>query len=138
VPNKWPARIKEKTMCWRFEMIYNPGKLQSAADTLSRCRPLHMLLVSIDQKRVADSDEELREFLKLDLENGHVAINLVNSSEVLDKSRREYHRFRHDLHVADGVLCYRDGIVVPETLRTKVLIGIHATQQRGLRYGWKD
>ena len=97
-------------------MIYNPGKLQSAADTLSRCRPLHMLLVSIDQKRVADSDEELREFLKLDLENGHVAINLVNSSEVLDKSRREYHRFRHDLHVADGVLCYRDGIVVSETL----------------------
>ena len=47
-------------MCWRFEMIYNPGKLQSAADALSRCRPLHMLYVSVDQERIADSDKELK------------------------------------------------------------------------------
>ena len=133
-------------------MIYNPSKLQSAADALSRCRLLHMLYVSVVQKGVADSDEEFREFLELDLEDVHVAINLVNSGEEvnmmlwdvihkatqeewtmwklmdhircgmpdsgleLDKSLREYHRFHHDLHVVDGVLCYRDRIVVPEAL----------------------
>ena len=47
----------------------------------------------------------------------------------LDKSLREYHRFRHDLHEVDGVLCYRDRIVVPEALRAKVLIGIHAAHR---------
>ena len=62
-------------------MIYNPGKLQSAADAISRCRPLHMLYVLVDQMRVANSDEELREFLELDLEDVHVAINLVNSDK---------------------------------------------------------
>ena len=46
-------------------MIYNPGKLQSAADTLSRCRPLHMLYVSLDQVKNADQDDELKEFLEL-------------------------------------------------------------------------
>ena len=57
-------------MCWRFEMIYNPGKLQ-----------------------------------------------------------REYHRLHHDLHVVDGVLCYRDHIVVPAALRAKILKCIHAAHQ---------
>jgi hypothetical protein len=81
VPDKRLARIKEKTMCWRFEMIYNPGKLQSAVDAISRCRPPHMVYVSVDQTKVGDGDEELREFLDLDLEDVHVAINLVNSDK---------------------------------------------------------
>ena len=67
VPNRRLAKIKEKMMCWRFEMIYNPGKLQCAADSLSRCRPLHMLYISVDQD--CHSDEELKEFLELDLED---------------------------------------------------------------------
>ena len=36
VPNKQLARIKEKLMPWRFNMIYNPDKTQSAADAISR------------------------------------------------------------------------------------------------------
>ena len=124
-----------------------------------------MHYVSVDQERAADSDKELKEFLELDLEDIHVAINLVNSDEEVnmmswdvihratqedgtmlklmdhirrgmpdsglevDKSLREYHIFRHDLHEVDGVLCYRDCSVVPEALRTKVLIEIHAAHQ---------
>ena len=68
-------------MCRRFEIIYNPGMLQSAVDALSRCCPLYMLCVLVDQERVADSDEELQKFFELDLEDVHVAINLVNSGE---------------------------------------------------------
>jgi hypothetical protein len=45
VPNKRLARIKEKLLCWRFNMIYNPGKTQNAADAISRCEPLHMMYV---------------------------------------------------------------------------------------------
>ena len=32
VPYKRLARIKEKLMYWRFNMVYNPGKMQNAAD----------------------------------------------------------------------------------------------------------
>jgi hypothetical protein len=28
VVNKRLARIKEKTMCWKFDMLYNPGKVK--------------------------------------------------------------------------------------------------------------
>ena len=44
-------------------------------------------------------------------------------------SLREQPRFHHDLHVVDGVLCYRDRIVVVTALQTKVLIGIHGPHQ---------
>ena len=59
----------------------------------------------------------------------HIRRGMPDSGLELDKSLREYHRFRHDLHEVDGVLCYRDRIVVPTALRTNVLIGIHAAHQ---------
>ena len=47
----------------------------------------------------------------------------------MDKDLREYHRFRHDLHMVEGVVCYRDRIVIPMALRDKVLSWIHAAHQ---------
>ena len=55
----------------------------------------------------------------------HIRRGMPNSGLELDKSLREYHRFRHDPHVVEGVLCYRDCMVVPAALRTKVLMGFH-------------
>ena len=143
-------------------MIYNPGKLQSAVDTISRSNPLHMLYMSVGHPMIADGDDDLRELLEIDIEDVHVAINLVNSDKEvdmmswdvvhratqedrtmlklmdhiqrgmpdsgleLDKSLREHHRFRQYLHVVDGVLCYRDLILVPAALRAKVLAGVYA------------
>ena len=46
----------------------------------------------------------------------HIRCGMPDSGLELDKSLREYHRFHNDLHVVDGVLCYRDHIVVPEAL----------------------
>ena len=62
-------------------MVYNPGRTQSAADAISSCQPLHMLYISIGQTGPADSDEEFMEFLELDLEDVHVAVNLINSDK---------------------------------------------------------
>ena len=42
-----------------------------------------MLYVSVDQERAADNDEELKEFLELDLEDVHVT-DLVNSNEEIN------------------------------------------------------
>ena len=119
-----------------------------------------MLYVSVGQTMIAAQDDVLRELLEIDLEDVHIAINLVNSdAEVnmmswdvvhratqedgtmlklidpiqrgmpdsgldLDKTLREYHRFRHNLHVVDG-----DHMVVPAALRAQVLEGIHAAHE---------
>ena len=58
-----------------------------------------------------------------------IRCGMPDSGLELDNLLREYHRFRHDLHEVDGVLCYRDRIVILAALRTKVLIGIHAAHQ---------
>ena len=80
VPDKRLARIKEKTMCWKFNMLYNPGKVQSAAATISRCKPLHMLYISVSQTSVANENEDIKELMEINLEVIHIAINSVSSN----------------------------------------------------------
>ena len=60
---------------------------------------------------------------------GNIQRGIPDSGLEMDKDMREFHRFRHDLHVVDGVLCYRDRIVVPAALQGQVLSGIHAAHQ---------
>ena len=62
-------------------MIHNPEKTRSVVDMITRRNPLHMLYVSIDQTMPIDSDGEFREFLELDLEEVHVAVNLINNND---------------------------------------------------------
>ena len=78
-PNKRLARIKEKLMPWRFAMNHNPGKTMCMADVIARRNPLHMLYVSINRTMPINSDEDFREFLELDIEEVHVAVNLINN-----------------------------------------------------------
>ena len=59
----------------------------------------------------------------------HIQRGMPDSGLELDKTLREYHRFCHDLHMVNGVLCYRDCIMLPAALRGKVLEGIHAAHQ---------
>ncbi|XP_068232779.1 uncharacterized protein [Palaemon carinicauda] len=41
----------------------------------------------------------------------------------------EYHKFRHELYTVDGVVIYKDRIVIPPTLRKQVLQALHAAHQ---------
>ena len=59
----------------------------------------------------------------------HIQRGMPDSGLELDKDLREFHRYRDDLHMVDGVLCYRDRIVVPAALRGQVLAGIHPAHQ---------
>ena len=47
----------------------------------------------------------------------------------LDESMKPFHKFKHDLHVAEGLVCYKDKAVVPAKLRQQVLETIHAAHQ---------
>ena len=42
---------------------------------------------------------------------------------------REFHKFRHDLHTIDGVVLFKDRIVIPPSLRSTVLSALHSAHQ---------
>ena len=47
----------------------------------------------------------------------------------LEKELRQFHKYRHNLHVVAGVICYKDRLIIPVVLREEVLAGIHAAHQ---------
>ena len=42
---------------------------------------------------------------------------------------RDYHQFRNDLNTVDGIIVYKDRIVIPPVLRQDVLEALHAAHQ---------
>ena len=42
---------------------------------------------------------------------------------------REYHQYKDDLHTIDGVIIYKDRIVIPPSLRQEALDALHAAHQ---------
>ena len=156
IDNKRLAKLKEKTMWWRFKVIYNPGKSQEAADAMSRIK--HPLFITLNE---TDNDE--REMLEVNLailysdsidmretegviswgrvfkatQEDPILVRVIeevergmpDTSYELEKDLRPYHQFRHCLHVVDGVLCYKDRLVIPEVLRKDVLASVHAAHQ---------
>ena len=160
VQNPRLARIKEKTLWWNFTIIHTPGKLQLAADALSRRKGATIYKVSVHEN--ANEDNEVVEDMKIRFEplvstlasssqerSGEMmaAVNYImhndeisvvtwdklklaaeedsamvklmevvmrgfpQSNYELDDAVKPFHKFRHDLHVADGVVCYKDRIV---------------------------
>ena len=79
MPNKRLARIKEKTMCWKFNMLYNPEKMQNATNAISWCKPLNMLYISASQTPIANENADFKELLQIYLDVVHNAINSVSS-----------------------------------------------------------
>ena len=47
----------------------------------------------------------------------------------LDPDLRPYFKHQHDLHVVNGVVCYKDRVIVPAKLRPQVLEAIHSAHQ---------
>ena len=61
IENKSLAKLKEKTMCGKFDVVNNPGKSQNAADGLSRCKPLHTLYITLTEEE--DDEKDLMEVM---------------------------------------------------------------------------
>ena len=51
-----------------------------------------------------------------------------NTYELSD-DLKPFFKFRHDLHVVGGIVCYKDSVVIPCKLRSKVLNIIHGAHQ---------
>ena len=64
---QYSRAFKEKIMCWKFNMIYNPGKMQNAADAISRCKPLHMMYISASQQQASSRSDDVKKILEVDM-----------------------------------------------------------------------
>ena len=80
--------------------------------------------ITWDRTREATaSDENLHQLLKL-IEDG-----MPMFRHDLPPSLREYYQYRDHLHTVDGVILYKDRIVIPPSLREEVLSALHAAHQ---------
>ena len=80
--------------------------------------------ITWDTVRVAtNSDDQMIKLVEI-IENG-----MPEFRHELPSSLREYFQFREDLYTVDGVVMYKDRIVIPQSLRKNVLKILHSAHQ---------
>ena len=80
--------------------------------------------VTWDKVRIATSSDEHMIQLVDTIESG-----MPEFRHELPSPLREYHQFRDNLHTVDGVVIYKDRVVIPPSLRKDVLTALHAAHQ---------
>ena len=83
-----------------------------------------MKSVTWDKVRIATaSDDNMNQLLHL-IESG-----LPESRQEFPEQLRDYFQFREHLHTIDGIVIYKDRVVVPPSLRQDILSALHAAHQ---------
>ena len=146
-------RIKERTLMWRFDIEYQPGKLNSVSDALSRYpnrfAEIASLAMSSDGDReeetiVAAVGKELNNFFAVTLERveeasrsdetikavvDYVMNGFPENKQNMKADTAEFWRYRGALTTINSTLWYSDRIVIPACLREKVLGNLHSAHQ---------
>ena len=139
-------RIKQRTLPWHFKIAYLPGKTNHAADATSRhpapvvnvhavhaedqaelllmnaivCEVGEMIAISWDKLVYETSNDESMTTLIRAIEQGFTGSYRAIS---------EFMRYRDSLFVSEGVVLYKDRVVVPRSLRKVVLESLHSAHQ---------
>ena len=74
-------------------------------------------------REATNSDKDMIQLLQI-IESG-----FTPPRTELPPSLREYHQFRDDLYCIDGVILYKERIVIPPTLRQNILEVLHSAHQ---------
>ena len=162
IKNPRILRLKEHTLGFDFSLKYNKGKWHRAADALSRnpatsfIEMLDMLKVDCDQysgdenivpemavseinltgsitldkvRQCTAQDEELMA-LKFAILNG-----FPNTQHATDPAIRSFFNGKEHLWIDNGVVMFKERIVVPKKLRQEVLNILHSAHQgtKGMR-----
>ena len=80
--------------------------------------------INWDQVQTATSSDNTMNSLLSIIEDG-----LPEKKHLLPASLKEYHQFREHLYCIDGVVIYKDRIVIPPSLRQDCLTALHAAHQ---------
>ena len=81
-------------------------------------------MITWQRLQEATKEDKILARLMEDIQRG-----LPDSSNDMIPEVRPYHKYRHGLVIVDGVVCYKDRVVIPETLRAQVLGTLHAAHQ---------
>ena len=139
-------RLKQRTLPWYFRTAYLPGKTNHAADATSR-HPSPYTDVSL--LSVEDYSEScIAASISRDAEQvTTIPWSLLAQETLTDPvlsdllgaideefehdypSTSAYMRYKDSLYITDGVILYKDRVVVPSSLRQSVLEGLHAAHQ---------
>ena len=173
IDNPRLIRLKEKTLQFRFKIVYIPGVKNVAADSISRhpvgeAIPLNLhdeastIEVSVTPPRdllavIRTNEPSEMEIcsqyghpteviqsvtwddIRLAMTSDPVMSQLTNLIEDGFPDRRsethtevrQYYQFRDHLTTFDGVVLYRDRIIIPPALKSRVLNSLHAAHQGG-------
>ena len=148
-------RLKQRTLLWRFHIAYLPGSSNCAADATSRHPASTSDIAEVRLSPVVMAPEDKEEILlasiRLDtcqelcikwdklafctandpsLRDLMQAIRQgCNPGDARDVSYGQYLPFFESFYIQDGVIMYRDRVVVPPDLRAEVLKTLHAAHQ---------
>ena len=136
-------RLKQRTLRWRFDIEWQPGKSHFFADAASRHPNAKTYLIDDctvnaliagPQKKMVVTMDEVRAETQKDKTLSCVVRYILNRSAVCTKkdippSAQGFWAFRDDLAVIDGLVMYRKRIVIPESLRERVLDNLHSAHQ---------
>ena len=151
ITNSRLFRLKQRTLPWRFEIVHLPGKSNHAADATSRHpsassdgdlpRALNghdvaesalMAYISNDVHKLGSiSWSLLANETAADPSLSHL-LNLIEKGDSLntnDPALAGLSTIRESAYVHEGVLLYQDRVVVPSSLRKRILQHLHAAHQ---------
>ena len=140
-------RLKRRTLMWWFEVHYLPGKQNACSDALSR-NPSTSSVVEEDNTQeeslMAGISNELDQFFAVTWERVktesskdrdiQLLVQLITDGFPLSKkdmphSLSGYWDIRGRLITYEGVAVYMDRIVVPQSLRARVIENLHSAHQ---------
>jgi hypothetical protein len=153
ITNSRLFRLKQRTLPWHFEIYHLPGKSNLAADAMSRHpSPNTSQECSVTINDLPDIIESaFMSAIKQDVEKLQVIpYSLIASETAADPSMSKlcklietgFVNYAHDdttiskfwpirdaLYIQDGVILYEDRVVIPPSLRQRVLKHLHAAHQ---------
>lgn len=94
------------------------------ASAMSTLDSLNLRSVTWERVQTATSSDNNMQALLALIEAG-----IPQSRHEMPEALREYFQYRDDLHTVDGVILYKDRIVIPPSLRGEVLSCLHAAHQ---------
>ncbi len=104
----------------QLDSIQMEDQLQSSL--ISSLHSLHS--INWEQVQIATSSDDNMLLLLSTIEDG-----IPDLKHQLPPSIREYHQFRQHLYSSDGVIVYKDRIVIPPSLRPSCPSALHAAHQ---------
>ena len=142
-------RLKQRTLPWQFNVVYMPGKSNSAADAASRypsgpaCETLsepdimECAITASIRKDTSDITaitwDEICKETRADATQKKLGTHVRNSSledSNLDDDLKPFLKYRHGLFVTgDDVIMYNDRVVMPQSLRPSALHALHSAHQ---------